>query len=68
VSTRSGGLRREGATRRGRRRREEERRGSHITFDIEFTPEARGDLQLNLVSAKRGQEQLRDSRQFVVVE
>jgi hypothetical protein len=40
--------------------------GGHTTFEITFTPETAGDLELELVSSKNGREQFRDKRNFVV--
>lgn len=40
--------------------------GEHLTFEITFTPALAGELQLVLSSSKRGTEQFRDTRLFLV--
>ncbi len=40
--------------------------GTHIEFDISFTPEGTGQLALELVSLKQGEEQFKDVREFIV--
>lgn len=40
--------------------------GSHTTWEIGFTPDAPGELRLELTSTKGGREQFRDARVFVV--
>ncbi len=40
--------------------------GFHATWDIAFTPDAPGELGLDLSSSKAGQEQFRDRRKFLV--
>ena len=40
--------------------------GGHASMEIGFTPEAAGELTLDLASAKGGIEQFKDSRKFFV--
>jgi len=40
--------------------------GCHTEFEIEFTPETAGALELRLASSKGGAEQFTDTRRFVV--
>jgi len=42
--------------------------GYHTEFEVELTPDAAGDLELHLTSAKAGEEQFSDTRRFAVVE